>query len=566
MKKMKKLSLLLYIFFIIYQSNGQGCTTLGQTPFTAFPVCGTDTFSQNNVPTCTNGNIPVPGCAGTVTYNDANPYWYRFTCYKPGTLSFLITPNNLADDYDWQLFDITNHSPSEVYTNQSLFVVGNWSGSYGKTGCSPAGTAVVQCASDPAQNINTFSSMPTLQLNHIYLLMISHFSGSNQSGYKLSFGGGSASLVDPNIPTYLTASGICGGDKVYIKLSKQIKCNSIASDGSDFKITPSTVAVKAASGYSCLTSFDTDSIVVQLNNPLSANNYSIFQQVGNDGNTLLDNCNNPVALNDNKGFIITDQQLITAGLQVNIAYGCKRDTIYLIQTGQNVVTWTWYFDGIAKKSIYADTAFIVSKFNDKQIKLVVTNSVCTDSISTNIHLLNAPLKANFTAPNFACPSDTISFAEFSMGNIKFWDWDFSNGQKSNAQNPPAQIYPPSNSIKYYPIRLSVTDAINCSDTIYQTLKVAPNCYIAVPSAFTPNGDGLNDYLSPLNAYKATHLLFRVYNRFGQIIFETNNWNIKWDGTYKSIAQPSGTYVWTLEFIEPLTNTKIFQKGTTVLIR
>ena len=96
--------------------------------------------------------------------------------------------------------------------------------------------------------------------------------------------------------------------------------------------------------------------------------------------------------------------------------------------------------------------------------------------------------------------------------------------------------------------------------------MAPNCYISVPSAFTPNGDGLNDYLYPLNAYKATDLIFRVYNRYGQVIFETKDWTMKWDGTYKNQPQASGTYVWTLEFTEPISHKRIAQKGTTVLIR
>ena len=63
-----------------------------------------------------------------------NPFWYSFTCYTSGTLGFLITPKNLGDDYDWQLFDITGHNPSEVYTNPALIVTGNWSGTSGVTG------------------------------------------------------------------------------------------------------------------------------------------------------------------------------------------------------------------------------------------------------------------------------------------------------------------------------------------------------------------------------------------------------------------------------------------------
>src|SRR5450631_4271968 len=154
-----KITITLLCFFLVTARRLEAqitlpsaCTALGQTPATAFPICAKDTFSQSTVPICTNKNVTVPGCpAGTSSYQDKNPFWYKFTCYQSGTLGFLITPNNLGDDYDWQLYDITNVTDlNQVYTNTSLFVVANWSGSYGLTGASPKGTVSVECGSDPA--------------------------------------------------------------------------------------------------------------------------------------------------------------------------------------------------------------------------------------------------------------------------------------------------------------------------------------------------------------------------------------------------------------------------------
>lgn len=554
------------VYFILLHSplNGQGCSALGQTPSTAFPTCGSFAFQQHAVPNCTNGSIPVPGCPG-MNYADKNPYWFQFTCYQAGTLGFVITPDDLNDNYDWQLFDITGHDPNDVYADASLFVVGNWSGSPGKTGASAAGTGLIQCNSNPATNVNTFSNMPTLVLNHIYLLMVSHFTDT-QSGYDLSFSGGTASLVDPDLPAYSTVSGNCSADKLYIKLSKQIMCSSISPDGSDFKIVPANVSVTAAAGYNCLSSFVTDSVILQLNHPLSANSYSIFQLSGNDGNTLSDNCNNSIPLNYYKNFLTTDRQLVKAGFDFKLNYGCKTDTVFLKLAGQNILHWSWFFDGFARSGLQTDTAVIYDYYGLHTIQLMAQNGSCVDSAKFIFNLNNSLVKAVFSAPDIACPSDSIRFTQNSIGNIQSWEWDFSNGKKSNLQYPPAQIYPAGSDIKYYPVRLTVADSIGCSDTTYQVIKVVPDCYIAVPSAFTPNADGLNDYLYPINAYRATHLLFRVYNRFGQLIFETKDWTMKWNGTYKSFPQPVGTYVWTLEFIEPQTGKRIFQKGTTVLIR
>lgn len=113
--------------------------------------------------------------------------------------------------------------------------------------------------------------------------------------------------------------------------------------------------------------------------------------------------------------------------------------------------------------------------------------------------------------------------------------------------------------------LKDTDTAGCADTAYHVMKVEDNCYIAVPSAFTPNGDGLNDYLYPLNAYKATQLIFRVFNRNGQLVFETRDWTKKWDGTFKGNPLTTAIFVWELSYTDP-ENKKVFLKGSTLLIR
>src|ERR1700750_2306196 len=77
------------------------CTTLGQNPSTAFPICGLDTFVQSSVPNCGGQRIPTPGCNDAL-YQDLNPFWYKFACYQTGTLGFTIVPDDQGDDYDWQ--------------------------------------------------------------------------------------------------------------------------------------------------------------------------------------------------------------------------------------------------------------------------------------------------------------------------------------------------------------------------------------------------------------------------------------------------------------------------------
>src|ERR1700759_3750867 len=108
----RKLLILLFLLFIAVTNPRSQCTTLGQTPLTGFPVCGSSVFKQSSVPPCFNGTIPTPCPANGNVYQDLNPYWYKFTCFGAGTLKLTITPNNLGDDYDWQLFDVTGQNPN----------------------------------------------------------------------------------------------------------------------------------------------------------------------------------------------------------------------------------------------------------------------------------------------------------------------------------------------------------------------------------------------------------------------------------------------------------------------
>ncbi|HXR80796.1 MAG TPA: gliding motility-associated C-terminal domain-containing protein, partial [Saprospiraceae bacterium] len=128
-------------------------------------------------------------------------------------------------------------------------------------------------------------------------------------------------------------------------------------------------------------------------------------------------------------------------------------------------------------------------------------------------------------------------------------------------------FPINNIESFYTIKLLArNNAIGCTDTVSKVLKVLDNCFIAVPSAFTPNGDGLNDYLYPNNALKTKDLEFKVFNRWGQAVFESHNWQEKWDGKIKGVLQQTGVYVWFLRYTHLDTGKKVFQKGTTTLIR
>lgn len=664
----------IFTLTIYLTGEGQICTTLGQNPTTAFPVCGTTNFDQKIVPFCGGRSVPTP-CTDKAGYSDINPFWYKFTCYVSGKFAFTISPINSNDDYDWELFDITGHDPMEVYTNSNLIISANWSGMYGPTGAGSSGVKWFECAS-PAINGNpTFSTMPDLIAGHNYILLVSNFSPS-QVGYNLSFQGGTASIIDPVTPTISKGHAVCDGTQILLILNKKVLCNSISSDGTDFNVsgtTPNSIA--STTGRGCAVSFDTDTLELTLQNLLTPGTYTVTSKIGTDHNTLLDNCGNQLAVGlteslifttalptpmdsiksivciqdtlqlvfsrpmkcnsiskDGSNFFITGpspiniksaqgvcssglsdiilvilsspiktngnyqlhlqngtngnsiinecgqptpigsiinfsiKNVITADFTYQIDVGCKYDTLNLFHDANNGANqWNWTLNN-GTNSALQNPIFKLNKFGKLHTVLSVTNGFCIDSSVVDLNLPDQTVKAGFSISDTLCLNDSLMVVDNSSSNTISWKWSFGNSLTSNLKQPVGIYFPENGNQNQYLVMEVVQNVFNCSDTSFKNVFVLPNCYIDVPTGFTPNGDGLNDYLYPLNAFKARNLSFKVYNRYGQSIYESSDWHEKWDGRLKGELQPSGTYVWTLDYTNRDTGKAFHLKGTTVLIR
>jgi len=666
---------LLALVFQATISSGQPCTGLGQTPSTAFPVCGTTVFHQASVPICATVNIFVPGCStqpGGASYQNKNPYFYKFTCYASGTLGFLVTPLAANEDYDWQLWDITGQNPDAIFTNNSLVVTANWAGTYGPTGASATGVNSIQCGSDPAANFPTFAAMPNLIVGHEYLLMISHFT-NGQSGYDLSFGGGTAVITDPNIPHLSTAKPDCDGTKITVKLNKKVKCSSLTATGSEFSLLPAVTTIISALPDSCGFGFDFDEITLTLAAPLTNGNYSLVINNGSDGNTLRDNCDNvipaenipfvylkpqpifadsvgkpgcapdsikiyfpkkiscgtiasngtdfsvsgPSPVNvigafgnciDGKtdyivvkfsspittkgpytvslkagsdGNVVIDEcgqetplqtlsfntvDTVSADFQYNILYGCLKDTVFFSHNGAHDVNyWKWRINNYPAV-LSSTSSIIASASSTNNVSLFVSNGVCSDSTSVVI-ALNNEVKASFEMEDIICPEDKLSLKNTSTGSIDTWRWAYGSIGTSLVKDPPPFLFPTLSREIKYPVKLVVTNrALGCSDSVTKILTVLDFCIIDIPNAFTPNNDGLNDKFGPHNALKAENYEFKVYNRWGQLVFRSTNWKDKWDGTIKGLPQQPGVFVWMLSYTHRDSKQQVFKKGTVTLIR
>lgn len=133
----------------------------------------------------------------------------------------------------------------------------------------------------------------------------------------------------------------------------------------------------------------------------------------------------------------------------------------------------------------------------------------------------------------------------------------------NISNPVAVYDGSVDSIRYM---VRVGDERNCFDSASMTVKIfKTNPQIFVPTAFTPNGDGVNDLFRPIGVGIKNIEYFRVFNRWGQLVFSTTVNGQGWDGTIGGKAQSTNTFVWIVRGIDYL-DKPFFRKGTVTLIR
>jgi gliding motility-associated-like protein len=299
------------------------CSLPGMTPESAIAVCGITTFRQNDVSSCEGPPISGTGACGASNTSD-NAFWYKFHCYQPGTLGFTLRPLVLSDDYDWEIFDITNvTSLAQLYTDESLMISLNLCGSpNGITGCTSAGTDSINCGGATS----LFNRLATLKAGHDYLLMVNNWSNSGQ-GYTLTFGGGTAVITDNTPPVIASVAANCNATALSVNFSKDIKCTSVSGTGSEFSITPGThtitgITSQCAAGYNNITG-----LTVNLQNQLAPGNYTLLVNPGSDGNTFADPCDELMVT----GFQIPFTVPAVNAVEVDtITYtGCVPNTLHI---------------------------------------------------------------------------------------------------------------------------------------------------------------------------------------------------------------------------------------------
>jgi gliding motility-associated-like protein len=228
---------------------------------------------------------------------------------------------------------------------------------------------------------------------------------------------------------------------------------------------------------------------------------------------------------------------------------------------KNATSTVWtYSDGFTSTS--AAPAHTFTAVGTYSVTLVVTNPGSCNGADTFIQvikIITAPI-ANFTfVPITAEPNIPTTFTNLSVNAVRY-NWDFGDGTNSNIVNPVHQF----SRTGTYHVCLTAYNSSNCPSVACREVPADVTPIIGLPTGFSPNGDGENDILYVRGAAIQT-LDLKIYNRWGQMVFQTTDKAKGWDGTFNGQPCPVEAYgyVLTVSFIDASSKTL---KGNITLLR
>ncbi len=264
---------------------------------------------------------------------------------------------------------------------------------------------------------------------------------------------------------------------------------------------------------------------------------------------------------DSSGFVnfqVIDN--IKAGFSVSSV--CVPDTVRVVDTSIGALTYLWVSsDG--QTSTNTLPGFIYNTPGTYTIKQYIFNSnSCNlvDSATRTFQAVAPPTAGFFYNPNPSQENTATRFTSTASPDVIRWSWDFGDGDTSALRDPVHQYVRPAINT----VCQTVFNAAGCLDSVCIPVESIINIVNDLPSAFTPNGDGVNDKFM-VRGFGIVKMTLRVFNRQGLMVFESRSQNIGWDGTYKGTPQPMDAYAWTLD-VEYFTNEKVKKKGDVTLIR
>ncbi len=234
-------------------------------------------------------------------------------------------------------------------------------------------------------------------------------------------------------------------------------------------------------------------------------------------------------------------------------------------TSTGASDYLWDFgDGTTSSESVLSVSHTYSSAGTYKVRLIAMNpNSCNKKDTTQYFTITvhpAPT-ANFSwSPNPPVANTATSFVNSSSADAVSFLWDFGDGTTSDQANPSHQF----NATDTFSVCLTAKNAIGCPGKICKDVPALVLALYDVPNAFTPKQNDLNSVIKVLG-FGISKMDWRIYNRWGQVVFQSTSKEIGWDGTYKGKLQPMDVYTYTLE-LELVDGKKVRRTGDITLIR
>ena len=214
------------------------------------------------------------------------------------------------------------------------------------------------------------------------------------------------------------------------------------------------------------------------------------------------------------------------------------------QSDDPIVSWEWTVNGQESNGVSSNVS--IPNTGRYSVTLEVTTQLgCSTSLtlSNYLNVLDVP------SPNFITEPDEIGHCDKSIQIINFstdYDslmWDFGNGFVSSEDTVTSYTY---DEVGQYQINLKLINEFGCENSFNREIKPVSSIPFYAPNAFTPDGDQLNEEFVPYMGCTDS-FEFWIMDRWGEVIFYSNDVNVGWNGTFKGKLCPVGVYSWKAKY-------------------
>lgn len=223
------------------------------------------------------------------------------------------------------------------------------------------------------------------------------------------------------------------------------------------------------------------------------------------------------------------------------------DIVNTVSSSQNV---DWVIDG--NQYFYNQDTIQTAPLwaGDYNIQMIVTSDQgCVDSMTfvNGLHVELPPIADFNISPNPTTMFNTNVLVSDQSTNGNSYQWYFDQGLPLTSNQDHQQVQFPLGETGEYEVTLVVFSLLGCSDTITKIIQVIPEVLIYAPNTFTPDGDANNQtWKVIMDGVDFQNFQLLIFNRWGEVIWESHDINVGWDGTYNGNPVQEGTYVWTIE--------------------